>query len=470
MPELREELRAAADPPPPDDFDRADLQRRMRRIRGLRRGLAAVMVLAVGVGGWMVTQRTPSDTSVEFIDRADPDRAVDEVRWSPLPKSPLTPRWGSYAAWTDEEFVVWGGYADTGTVGEESADDGAAYDPDTGHWRRIAQSPIPGMRLGRSVWTGVELWVLGGEGDPNGRTAMTAAAAYDPDTDSWRGLPDVPAQLHAAAWSPRTREAVVVGPGVGRSGPRGVWALGADDDRWRELPATPTLARRLDADHPELSLVAGDGTAYLVTTAATWRLNLRDPAGWARLPDRPTTDASAEAPRAVWTGAGLLTVGPAGSALYGPTADGDAWTTLPPPPISIDFDWLDWSLLTVHDGAVAVDLRAGTVAAFDVATARWSALPDVPLQTRTGGAVAEGTDGDTDIVFAWGGSDDMNLPYVDGAVLTVPASVDAVGDVGTAGTGDDTGVHHARSVPAQTPADVPVTVDAMNGGRQRVRW
>jgi N-acetylneuraminic acid mutarotase len=80
-------------------------------------------------------------------------------RWRRIAASPLAPRANGVAAWTGQELVVWGGVDQVG--GQELAD-GAAYDPNTERWRSIAPSPLAGRDDPAAVWTGRELLIWGG--------------------------------------------------------------------------------------------------------------------------------------------------------------------------------------------------------------------------------------------------------------------------------------------------------------------
>lgn len=97
-----------------------------------------------------------------------------------FPVGPLAPRGGASAIWTGEEMIVWGG-CDAEPCQTRFAD-GAAFDPDTGNWRMIAESPLEGLWYHSAAWTGSEMLIAGG----------MSAAAYSPDSDSWRLLPDPP--------------------------------------------------------------------------------------------------------------------------------------------------------------------------------------------------------------------------------------------------------------------------------------
>ncbi|MFD0806427.1 hypothetical protein ACFQ0K_10055 [Nocardioides caeni] len=73
--------------------------------------------------------------------------------------------------------------------------------PSTDGWQPIAESPLGGRANAVAVWTGEELVVAGGEAQPvcppaadcaSAGRSSNAAAAYDPETDTWRELPPAP--------------------------------------------------------------------------------------------------------------------------------------------------------------------------------------------------------------------------------------------------------------------------------------
>lgn len=120
--------------------------------------------------------------------------------WRPIPEGPLSPRVLAFSVWTGEELIIAGGYDDDpclrshdnwGGGGGSSAlcfaiksvvTDGAAFDPQEGTWRKIAEPPIPLNRGSASsvVHNGV-VYVLA-ELDPG------AFLAYHPDEDRWEEL------------------------------------------------------------------------------------------------------------------------------------------------------------------------------------------------------------------------------------------------------------------------------------------
>jgi hypothetical protein len=149
--------------------------------------------------------------------------------WNVLPKAPLSARQLPSVVWTDTEFIVWGGQ-----VINDGLTDGAAYNPTTAAWRKIAETDRahPGAT---TVWTGDRMVVLdrgGGE-------------AYDPREDAWSSLPSIDLAgsggvgFTNAVWT----GGQLLGLGVEiRQGQSNVavlrvWTLDSDGSRW--IPAEP---------------------------------------------------------------------------------------------------------------------------------------------------------------------------------------------------------------------------------------
>jgi hypothetical protein len=312
-------------------------------------------------------------------DGATYDPSTD--RWEVLPPAPVAGRFGTSAAWTGREVLFWGGQAGPDTTFA----DGAAYDPATRRWRKLPAAPI-GARTGhQAVWTGREMIVWGGYGrccpidsvihDP-------AAAAYDPATDRWRRIADVP-----PPWSGDDGSAVTVVDGdralIWRRGHLGAYDPTAD--RWDDLPgALPP--QQPAPGHPTAPSTTGDPAAVGVTAGDevfTWT---GGPSGRLDgLAYRPTPAAAARpvasAPAAAWRRTAPL------DGQYGA-----AVTTGGPGRI----------YATAGQSARVLEYR--------IAEDRWEELPLAPIPTRSA-AVLVWTG--SELLF-WGGIGDEG-PEMDGA-------------------------------------------------------
>jgi hypothetical protein len=232
-----------------------------------------------------------------------------------LPPAPVRSRWWHSAVWTGNEMIVWGG-----ACGRHECRDGAAYNPQTDSWRRIADAPVPGYAH-TTIWTGEEMIVWGGSDDYESegthgfpRSFINEGAAYDPATDTWRMLepsPVEPRGWHTAVW---TGEEMIVWGGVRSpctTAPCDTVAAMAgtydpDTGIWREIPDGPLPGR---VDHtavwtgqnmivwggspPGGGLGYNDGAVY-------------DPAHdrWSELPDAPISDRYRHA--ALWNGDAMV--------------------------------------------------------------------------------------------------------------------------------------------------------------------
>ncbi|MGH3397613.1 MAG: hypothetical protein ACRDPO_23255, partial [Streptosporangiaceae bacterium] len=171
-------------------------------------------------------------------------------RWSTLPPSPLGKRIYPTVAWTGRELIELGGLPGLGK--DHWARDGAAFDPATGRWHRIAGIGSRNIGFGgaATAWTGRQLFVT------NGQKCLTKAASagcapqaglYNPATNRWTQT-RLPAAMDGlfitgAVWTGRD----VILAGVGTNPDSGRLAVGAYNPatgRWRMI--TPALP----AGHP----------------------------------------------------------------------------------------------------------------------------------------------------------------------------------------------------------------------------
>ncbi len=245
--ELREALRVLASPAPPPQRAREGVLRelaRRRRRKGILLGSAAVLVgsAAVLVGGATLgsvsvldAEWEPSRFALAPVDQ--PTQAARSGNWQPVASSPLEPRHGAVGVWTGEEMLVIGGTthppcpstADcSGPPPDTFRSDGAAYDPTTDEWRRLAEAPRP-VPGGIAAWSGTEMVIV------TNRTTL----AYDPRGDSWRTLDPPPGDEFNQ--SVLTDTGIVFGSyekaAEQAQGPD--WLLDPVAGEWSPLPADP---------------------------------------------------------------------------------------------------------------------------------------------------------------------------------------------------------------------------------------
>jgi hypothetical protein len=164
---------------------------RARSIKQLLQTTTGVIVglLLLGVTS-CTASRTPSQvrTSESAASASSSSPSTISPSWRPLPAAPIGGRIAAGAVWTGQEMIVWGGVARTGTI--EPVGDGAAYDPTTRVWHRIAPAPsgVLGDVGAAAAWTGSDALLWAGN-SPDG---PAVGGMYDPSSDSWTRLPDGP--------------------------------------------------------------------------------------------------------------------------------------------------------------------------------------------------------------------------------------------------------------------------------------
>jgi hypothetical protein len=241
-------------------------------------------------------------TGKEMLVWGDVNQSFDPEtnRWRRLPPSPGGR--GGILVWTGRELIDWGG----GCCGDVSSD-GAAYNPSTDSWRKIALPPVAGQQSPVGAWTGEELVIFPGR-SPDGKPV--GGAAYNPATDTWRriGLKPEPTGGAYAAWD--GYEVLVAGGTRQGFGPSNAGlAYNPATNRFRRLsaigsgragPAVVWTGRRLlvwgGETFPGAVVTAGHGLSY-------------DPIGnrWSPLPRSPLP--ARVDPTAVWTGRELIVWG-----------------------------------------------------------------------------------------------------------------------------------------------------------------
>jgi hypothetical protein len=234
-------------------------------------------------------------------------------RWRRLPPAPTT---RGFAVWTGRELIGWGG----GCCGDAFTD-GSAYDPTTNRWRRLPRSPLAGSQHPLAVWTGHDLIVLVGDRNPDtGKpwpAGLARGAAYDPATNRWRRIAPLPAKLdgETVAWD--GHELIAAGGSAygAKAFSRLAFAYSPSTNRWRRiasLPAARSSAQPVSNGH-QVFLVRG----FAAPGRPAQRTLCYDPRTnrWLVLPKDGLPARLDSAP--AWIGSGLAVWGTAPTAVWG---------------------------------------------------------------------------------------------------------------------------------------------------------
>lgn len=252
-----------------------------------------------------------SSNAGDFSDGARYDPIAR--RWGLLDQSPLSARHGHAAVWTGDEMAVWGGaHAAHGRPSGASLRDGALYDPSLGEWRSMREAPIAGRYDHATVWTGSEMLVWGGsDGQTSSyepRRFFADGAAYSPEADSWRSIPEAPIRSRQDPEAVWTGDRMLVWNGARAA------AYDPAGNEWDEVPAPPLGERFYGSavwSGTELIVWGGtkcssggcgdlaDGAAYSPSETE-----------WAPLPASPLSPRAFHA--AVWAGSAMVVWGGSG--------------------------------------------------------------------------------------------------------------------------------------------------------------
>jgi hypothetical protein len=300
--------------------------------------LAVALVLVVGL-------LAPSSSAV--TNRSTATSTSPAPRWRPLASAPIDGRLSAGTVWTGDEMIVWGGFTRGPRGRFEVNRDGAAYDPTTDGWRRIANAPA-GVRGGggsAAAWTG-ELAIFWAGNSPDG---PARGAVYDPAGNAWRKLPEGPLgprESYVSAWT--GHELLIVGGTSGDGFAAPVAAAVTPDGRWRLLPALNALEALIPSG------VIWDGERAFITGL------------WFHCPELGSTCTDAE-----WL---VLTYDPAT----------DAVETLDPP-VSVALRVVGWT------GSEVAFVTSGTrsrIFLYDPATEVWRSGGRGPCALARGGQLA----------------------------------------------------------------------------------
>lgn len=223
---LRTRLSEALGTLDPGPGDRPDAERRGVRLRHRRRVATAGGVVALAAAVAVGVLVRPGDGGQRV---PEPAPAVGGT-WRELSPMPLSPRWSPLAVWTGDEVLVLGGgidppcppNADCAGPPDEMARDGAAYDPATNTWHRIADAPVDIGYWYRAVFVAGELVILGDD----------RWWAYDPGRDAWHELPAPRQQVRDTGTLATSEDGFVFV--LSRSG--ALWALNVAREHWAQVP------------------------------------------------------------------------------------------------------------------------------------------------------------------------------------------------------------------------------------------
>jgi hypothetical protein len=408
-------LASITDPPEPASrvSIAAALRRGRRRQRLRQAGAGALAVVAVAAA-----VAVPRITLSGNTERSSGPGSTPSG-WSRLPDAPIAARNEYAAVWTGKEMIVWGGYSCCGSfpVTPHLYGDGAAYDPTTRTWKTIAASPLSPRTGSVAVWTGKEMLVFGGTGPDTNPGAYTDGAAYNPSTNTWRKLAPTPWSLgqltDSGSYAVWTGKVMLVWGFFGNGDASGSLAAATYNpatNRWETGAIAPTGA-------PLFGDAFWTGKEMLIwgTSAGHPEALSYDPATrrWASLPASPLGDVSRSDMLAVWTGTYMVVGGGVtlnrknkdedvppkvkrmglkppkltlqkDAALYDPVTN--SWTRLPDAPVGFEGSamgtrgwdiWTGGSVITIEDG-----VAGGRPLSLDLATMKWSLGSKAPVPGR----------------------------------------------------------------------------------------
>lgn len=353
--------------------------RRDRRRRGVVIAGASAFVVAAFSMSSIIGNGTRSE-DVRAIDSSPVSPSHGDV----LPSPPLDVRGDAAVVWSGREVVVWGGDVEAANMGLSGEDrtyaDGAAFDPNTGRWRKMSASPLPA-----SAATTEAVKVDEGIVFVRGRNA----ALWDPETDTWRSFDDAPTPVSDLSST-----------GSGAISFSGNALLDPVSGTWTTLPTPPLRLERPTSvwDGSDFVVIGGPSTPF--TDAAAIAYNPGDEQ-WRRLPD-PPNGLSAAALSADWDGERVIVVNyDMKAAAYDP--DNEVWTPLPDVPARFS----EWYPTLRSAGRYSVAFMAHAIVVLDDDDI-WVPLPytNVAYGRAVGGngftyGQAVGTDG-ADAIYAFG--------------------------------------------------------------------
>lgn len=389
-----------------------------RRGPWLAAAVAVVLVVAAGalmlpgLGDGASVPATPGATTA-VVPR-------DYGVWTRIAASPLSPRWEPHGVWVDGRYLVFGGHSDflcppnASCKAPDWLADGAYYDPPTDRWTSIADMPAGSGFGGAPAVVGSSVYVISWRA-----AAQPSLLRYDLSQDVWTSyrLPVDPSGELVATDSAllilsSTDEFgevddVVFDPATGEFGTLPADPLGPSYNRtavWtgdRLLLAAQDLVDSPGAEEPSLVRLA-----ELDAGLTTWReLGATEILG-------AGTTMRCVGGRVVWPRLGSADGGEIDnwgrSYDYGGIYDPDVgtWTGLPDPPSA---GGLPGPAIVAGGGLVELGGHL-----LNPVTLEWTTVPALPVRDLAGATTAGGDES----VLVWGGGD-YDTPTADGYLLWV---------------------------------------------------
>ena len=211
----------------------------------------------------------PTEPPVQLA-QADP---VVSGHWRRIAPSPLRGRVRAATAATGTHVLVWGG------VGPRVYGDGAMYDLQRDSWERVPPAPLRARFSAAAVWDGDDVVVFGGATVPSRRqmrpreVALRDGAAYNPRSRTWRAIPSAPFPVTAGRLFLVDGRLYAVAPSM-RARP--VAVLDQGSAAWRLLPPSPVksgdqAAAALTGDALLLWPAGAGDAAVLDVRTAIWK-------------------------------------------------------------------------------------------------------------------------------------------------------------------------------------------------------
>jgi hypothetical protein len=257
---------------------------------GMRRRFRGLVALAAASAALFLAACGADESS-------PPDRGRGSAAWQEVPAGPLSPREGALGLWTGREVLLIGGSdarpcppnAECVVPDVPPLADGAAFDPRTREWHRIAEASLPfEWAQGLVVGTTAYLWV---PGSPDRPDAAAGFLAYHIEKDRWEELPLPPGDLGWLQGIVQAGDRIVAYRGSDEQGEQPDFVFDPATSFWSELPPdplSPSFDRSMAWSGRELllfehELVPNPGADEPALTRAA----ALDPesGSWRRLPD-----------------------------------------------------------------------------------------------------------------------------------------------------------------------------------------